>query len=56
MSKEVAVWLIVCIAITIGIVSGWKLGPDNPIEELAEIIIKENTGLNVDLSPNTPER
>lgn len=29
---------------------------DNIAEETAEVIIKENTGLDVDLSPATPER
>lgn len=31
------------------------LGDDNPIEEAVEEIIKENTGLEVDLTPLTPE-
>lgn len=29
---------------------------DNPIEEIGEQIIQNETGLDLDLSPNTPER
>lgn len=28
---------------------------DNPVEEIAEQIIFQKTGLDLDLSPNTPE-
>ncbi len=30
-------------------------GPDNFIEEKAEEIIEEKTGLDIDLTPNSPE-
>ena len=35
-----------------------KLGiqDDNPIEESVEEVIKVQTGLNVDLTPDTPEK
>lgn len=29
--------------------------PDNPIEEAAEEVIKDQTGVDLDLSPETPE-
>lgn len=29
---------------------------DNPIEEIGEQIIKQETGLDLDLSPNSPEK
>lgn len=41
------------------LVSGcYELPPypeDNLLEELTEAYIKDNTGVNVDLSPNSPE-
>ena len=32
-----------------------KMKPDNPIEEVAEDIIKKETGVNIDLTPFTDE-
>lgn len=29
---------------------------DNPVEEVAEEVIKAKTGLDVDLTPNSPEK
>jgi hypothetical protein len=55
-SKEVFVWLVVAICICVAFVSDLKLGPDNPIEEASEIIIKQETGIDVDLSPSTKEK
>lgn len=36
-----------------GVVSTYVLGDDNPIEEYSEEIIKEETGLNIDLTPKS---
>ena len=51
--------LVIIIAIAalaaIGIVSQKYLGEDNIIEETVEAIIKEKTGLDIDLSPKTIE-
>lgn len=33
-----------------------KAPDDNPVEEVAEDIIKKETGVDVDLSPNSPEK
>ena len=34
----------------------WPEYPDdNPVEEVAEMVIKEETGLEVDLTPESPE-
>lgn len=33
----------------------FHLPDDNPVEEISEEIIKEETGINVDLSPKSPE-
>lgn len=30
--------------------------PDNPVEEIGEAIIKVETGLDLDLTPGTPEK
>ncbi len=38
-----------------GLVSICFLGPNNPIEEIAEEVIKDETGIVVDLSPKSSE-
>lgn len=41
----------------IGIRFVWKgLKDDNPVEEMAEDIIKNHTGWDLDLTPSTPEK
>jgi hypothetical protein len=47
--------VIVGICIVGGIISTRYLGHDNPIEEFAERVIEEETGVKADLSPSTPE-
>jgi len=51
--------LVIIIAIAalaaIGIVSQKYLGEDNIVEETVEAVIKEKTGLDIDLSPKTIE-
>lgn len=47
--------VIISIVTAVGIISTHFLGPDNPVEEVAEEIIKEETGLNIDLSPKSAE-
>ncbi len=47
---------IVLLAVIIGLGSIYFLGNDNPIEEISEEIIKEEIGLDVDLSPDTSEK
>lgn len=34
----------------------FKAKDDNPVEEIAEEVIKKETGVDIDLSPNSPER
>lgn len=43
--------IILGIIAIVGVISGCFLGPDNPVEQIAEDVIKEETGINVDLSP-----
>lgn len=47
--------VIVSICVVGGVASTFFWGNDNPIEETAEEIIKEKTGMDVDLTPSTPE-
>ena len=47
---------IVIIAVIIGVISVYMLGNDNPVEEISEKIIKEETGIEIDLTPSTPEK
>ena len=53
--KYVVMVVIVIVVTTIGIISIKFLGNDNPIEEATEAVIKEEIGINVDLSKKTPQ-
>lgn len=48
--------VIVALAVGIGAASYYFFGPDNPIEEASEEIIKIETGIDLDLSPRTLEK
>jgi hypothetical protein len=48
--------LVLILAVIIGIGSVYWLGNDNPVEEIAEKIIEEQTGINIDLTPQSPEK
>lgn len=48
-------YFIVLVAVIIGLVSGYFWYPDNPIEEIAEEVIKEETGIAIDLTPVVSE-
>lgn len=53
--KEIILSALIAIgAGTVGLVSRFvmKKKPDNPIEQLAEAVIKETTGVDIDLSPD----
>ena len=50
-----AVIVAVSTAVGVGTVYLLKMPKDNPIEEVCETVIKAETGLDVDLSPGTPE-
>lgn len=49
---------IIMVAAAIGITTTYilKKPHDNPIEEESEQIIKDQTGVDVDLSPSSPEK
>lgn len=38
-----------------GAISGYFWYQDNPVEEAAESVIKKETGIDVDLTPTSPE-
>lgn len=46
---------VVLAAIIIGLMSAYFWYQDNPVEEISETIIEEQTGVKVDLTPQTPE-
>lgn len=48
-------YFIVLLVILIGIGSNYFLNDDNVIEEIAEKVIEEETGINIDLTPESPE-
>lgn len=45
--------IIIILALLIGILSVYFWYPDNPIEEIAEEIIKEEIGIDIDLTPKS---
>jgi len=47
--------IIIILAIIIGLGSTYFLGDDNPVEEVSEKVIQEETGVNIDLTPNSSE-
>lgn len=56
--KDVSIVLfvaIISICVIGGVISRTFYGPDNYIEEFAEDVIQKQTGINLDLSPSTPE-
>ena len=46
-------YFLLLLVVLIGVFSIYVLGDDNPIEEYSEEIIKEETGLAIDLTPNS---
>ena len=46
---------VLIVALSVGYLSSRWLGDDNEIEELAEDIIKMKTGMDIDITPNSPE-
>jgi len=46
-------YFLILLVVLMGVVSTYVLGDDNLIEEYSEEIIKEETGLDIDLTPNS---
>lgn len=56
--REVISIVLISVAIVVGIIgysTHFFLGDDNPIEESCEKIIKDTTGMDIDLTPDSPE-
>lgn len=51
----IIILIFIAIVAAVGGSSYYWLGPDNPVEEVAEKIIQEETGINLDLTPTSPE-
>ena len=56
-SLNKSIWLLIGLfaAAFLGVMSIIWLGQDNPAEELCEEVIKAQSGMDIDLSPATPE-
>lgn len=49
--RLVVIVLAVCLLLIVGIASSRWFGDDNPIEQQIEHILEEETGIEIDLSP-----
>ena len=47
---------IIAAAVALGVGSQYYLGEDNVIEEAMEEVIKDKVGVDLDLSPSSPEK
>lgn len=48
--------MILILVVIIGLGSVYFYGDDNAVEEISEEIIKQETGIHIDLTPSTPEK
>lgn len=48
-------YFLILLIVLMGFLSTYLVGDDNPIEEYSEQIIKEETGLDIDFTPNSIE-
>lgn len=49
--KQNRMWaIVILIALVVGVCSTYILGPDNKIEEVAEMVIHHVTGIDMDIS------
>lgn len=48
--------LVLILAVIIGIGSVYLLGDKNPVEEIAEKVIEEEIGIDVDLTPKNKKK
>lgn len=58
--KDAAIFVFIVVAasaaISLVLVKCFKFEPDNPIEEICEEVIENYTGMDVDLTPESPEK
>ena len=60
MLREAALAIMICTVLVVSLASGigylaGKKNPDGPVEEACEKVIKDKTGMDLDLSPGSPE-
>ena len=49
-------YMILIIVVIIGLGSVYFYGDDNAVEEISEEILKQETGIDIDLTPSSPEK
>lgn len=49
-------YMILILVVIIGLGSVYFYGDDNAVEEISEDILKQETGIDIDLTPSTPEK
>ncbi len=49
-------YMILILVVIIGLGSVYFYGDDNTVEEISEEILKEETGIDIDLTPSSPEK
>ncbi|HNU60724.1 MAG TPA: hypothetical protein PKL04_00840 [Methanofastidiosum sp.] len=49
-------YMILILVVIIGLGSVYFYGDDNVVEEISEEIIKQETGIDIDLTPSSPEK
>lgn len=50
------VFTVLIVVVVVGYLSSFWLGDDNAIEEVAENILEKHVGIDLDLTPNSPEK
>lgn len=56
MECGIVLLVIMVISIGLGITSYFFWGADNPVEQVCEKVIEEETGVKIDLSPELPSK
>ena len=49
-------YIILILVVIIGLGSVYFYGDDNAVEEISEEILKQETGIDIDLTPSSPEK
>lgn len=49
-------YMILILVVIIGLGSVYFYGDDNAVEEISEEILKQETGIDIDLTPSSPEK
>jgi len=52
----IVIVVIVVVCTVAGLASRFIFGPDNAIEQVAETVIEKETGMTIDLSPDSPAK